>query len=161
MTIGLATTDLSDANPDAQVADPLLRSFGGASSFHGPIETLSVFEDNSVLRRTIETPGNGRVLVVEGGGSRRCALVGDRVAADALANGWVGIIVHGCVRDTADLGELPIGILALDAHPRRSAKEDIGEVGVPVSFAGIDFRPSMWVYVDEDGLIAAESELSP
>ena len=161
MTTGFATTDLSDANPDAQVADPLLRSFGGASSFHGPIETLSVFEDNSVLRRTIETPGNGRVLVVDGGGSRRCALVGDRVAADALANGWVGIVVHGCVRDTAELADLPIGILALDAHPRRSTKRDIGEVGVPVSFAGIDFRPNMWVYVDEDGLIAANSALNP
>ncbi len=161
MTAAFATTDLSDANPDAQVADPLLRSFGGASSFHGEIETLSVFEDNSVLRQTIETAGHGRVLVVDGGGSRRCALVGDLVAAEALANGWVGIIVHGCVRDTAELAELPIGILALDAHPRRSVKAGIGEISAQVSFAGVEFRPGMWVYVDTDGLIAADSPLSP
>lgn len=153
---GWATADLCDAHPQVQVAAPILGSFGGAAAFAGPIETVACFEDNSIVRETIETPGNGRVLVVDGGGSLRCALVGDRVAADALENGWVGIVVNGCVRDTDALADLDIGVLALDAHPRRSEKRGEGRRGSAVRFAGVEFRPGTWLYADGDGVIVAD-----
>ncbi len=99
-----ATTDLSDAHPEAQVCEPLFRDFGGRKAFHGAIKTLKVFEDNALVRATLETPGEGRVLVVDGGGSKRCALVGGNLGALAVKNGWVGIVVYGYVRDSGELG---------------------------------------------------------
>jgi regulator of ribonuclease activity A len=117
-----ATTDLSDAHPQAQVCDPVFRDFGGRSAFHGPIQTLKIFEDNALVRATLETPGEGRVLVVDGGGSLRCALVGGNLGVLAVRNQWAGIVVNGCVRDLAELGAQALGIKALAAHPRKSEK---------------------------------------
>ena len=151
------TTDLSDEYPnDFQVAAPLLRDFGGVTSFHGPIATVQVQDDNTSVRTLLETPGLGRVLVVDGGGSTRCALVGDRLAQLGHDNGWAGIVVHGCVRDVAELRTIPIGIKALAPMPRRSEKRGPGLHATPVSFAGVTFAPGHWLYADEDGIVVAE-----
>ncbi|EFO80591.1 S-adenosylmethionine:2-demethylmenaquinone methyltransferase [Oscillochloris trichoides DG-6] len=154
-----ATSDLCDAHDDVQVAEPRLRHVGGVTQFCGPVVTLKLFEDNSLVRSTLEEPGAGRVLVVDGGGSLRCALVGDQIAALAVRNAWAGIVVYGCVRDSAELGQLPIGIMALATHPRRSVKRGEGQRDLPVTFLGVTIRPGSYVYADADGLIVAETEL--
>jgi regulator of ribonuclease activity A len=153
------TTDLSDEHGDAQVAEPLLRHFGGRPRFYGPIETLRVFEDNALVRTILEEQGSGRVLVVDGGGSLRCALLGDQLAALAARNGWAGVVVHGCVRDSADLAAIDLGVMALATHPRRSVKRGEGERGVELHFAGLTLRPGLYLYADEDGVLVAEREL--
>ncbi|RRR65885.1 MAG: RraA family protein [Candidatus Viridilinea halotolerans] len=153
------TTDLSDAHPDVQVGEPLLRHFGGRRVFGGPIATLQVFEDNALVRTALEEQGEGRVLVVDGAGSLRCALLGDQLAALAVANGWVGVVVHGCVRDSADLTQLPLGVLALAAHPRRSIKRGEGVHGGTLHIAGLTLTPGLFLYADDDGIVVAEHAL--
>ena len=149
-----ATTDVSDANPEAQVCDPLFQSFGGRTAFSGPIATLKVFEDNSLVRAAVEQPGEGRVLVVDGGGSLRCALVGGNLAVLAAENGWAGVVVNGAVRDVDEIDAQPIGVRALAAHPRRSEKGmHSGQSGLPVVFAGIVFREGEWLCADRDGVL--------
>jgi regulator of ribonuclease activity A len=154
------TTDLCDAHEAVQVAEPQLRHFGGVVRFAGQVTTLKLFEDNSLVRTVLEEPGAGRVLVVDGGGSLRCALVGDQIAALAARNGWAGVVVFGCVRDCADLGQQLIGIMALGSHPRRSVKRGEGQRDLPVRFLGVSFHPGQQLYADEDGLIVAEAPLS-
>lgn len=154
------TTDLCDAFSDAvRVAEPVLRSFGGAQRFFGRIATLKIHEDNGLVRKRLEENGGGRVLVIDGGGSQRCALVGDQLAALALANGWAGLVVNGCIRDSTAIGRMPIGLLALATHPRKTAKNFLGDIDVPVHFVGIDFLPGEWLYADEDGLIVSHAPL--
>ncbi|MGQ9927886.1 MAG: ribonuclease E activity regulator RraA [Chloroflexaceae bacterium] len=153
------TTDLSDAHPEAQVGEPLLRHFGGVSSFGGPIETLRVFEDNTLVRAILEQPGNGRVLVVDGGGSLRCALLGEHLAAMAAGNGWAGVVLHGCVRDTTQLRQIALGVMALASSPRRSVKRGEGERGVALHIAGLTLHPGHYLYADEDGIVVAEQPL--
>ncbi len=158
----LNTADLCDAHADRLwIAEPIFRDFGARQAFHGLVTTLQVFEDNSLVRAALEEPGAGRVLVIDGGGSLRCALVGDQLAALAGRNGWTGIVVNGCVRDTAQLGALDIGIKALAAHPLRSRKRGQGERDGSVRFAGVSFRPGQYLYADDDGLIVAEQALHP
>jgi len=153
--------DLCDAHGDAvAVCEPLFRDFGGASRFFGQIQTVRTFEDNANVRAQLESPGRGRVLVVDGAGSRRCALFGGNLAALAAQNGWAGVIVNGCVRDTAEIGAEPIGCKALAAHPRKPNKAGGGEVGVPVAFAGAGFIPGYYVYADEDGVIVSPEPVS-
>ena len=155
------TADLCDEYANAvQVAEPILTSYGGARSFWGPIATIHVYEDNVLVRAALEQPGAGRVLVVDGGGSLRCALVGDQLAGLAQTNGWAGIVVNGCVRDARALAQMPIGILALNTNPRKSAKLGAGERDVPVLFAGITFQPGHCLYADEDGVIVSEQRLA-
>ncbi|MEI7643528.1 MAG: ribonuclease E activity regulator RraA [Chloroflexales bacterium] len=153
------TTDLCDAHEDVQVADPLLRHFGKLTRFVGQVTTLKIFEDNTLVRSVLEEPGAGRVLVVDGGGSLRCALVGDQIGALAARNGWAGIVIYGCVRDRVELGKLPLGIMALDTHPRRSIKRGEGQRDVPVRFAGVNFSPGQQLYADDDGLVVAAAPL--
>lgn len=156
----IATTDLCDAYPDLQVCAPIFHDYGGAVAFHGPIATLKVFEDNALVRATLERPGEGRVLVVDGGGSLRCALVGGQLGALGVDNGWAGILVHGCVRDRAELAALAIGVKALAAHPRRSEKGlHSGQADRVVEFAGVRFVPGAWLYADADGIVVAERSL--
>jgi regulator of ribonuclease activity A len=156
------TADLCDAHAEGvQVARPIFRDLGGRRAFAGPAETVRVFEDNALIRRLLETEGRGRVLVVDGGGSLRCALVGGRLAALAAEGGWSGIVVYGCVRDSAELGKAGVGVKALALCPQRSAKNGNGEQGVMVTFAGVSCKPGYFVYADEDGLLFAERELSP
>ncbi len=155
-----ATTDLCDEfGAEVRVAEPLFRDWGGSASFAGPIETLRVFEDNALVRAALEAPGHGRVLVVDGGGSLRTALVGGNLAALAHRNGWAGIVVHGCIRDAAELAGIPVGVKALHASPRKSAKAGVGERGVPVTFAGITFEPGAHLYADGDGIVVSGRDL--
>jgi regulator of ribonuclease activity A len=148
--VGFTTPDLCDAYPTlVQVVEPL----------SGAVETLKVFEDNALVRQVLETPGDGRVLVVDGGGSLRCALLGGRLAYLARANGWSGVVIHGAVRDAAELNQVPIGIRALNTVPRRSEKHGTGEQGATVRFAGATFSRHMYLYADDDGILVAERNL--
>ena len=150
----LFTTDISDAHPEAQVCEPIFQAFGGAATFSGPITTLKVFEDNTLIKQAVEGPGEGRALVVDGGGSRRCGLVGGNLAVSAATNGWAGIVVYGCIRDAAEIAEQPIGVRALAAMPRRSERGlHSGRAAVPVTFAGVVFREGEWLCADADGIV--------
>ncbi len=153
------TTDLLDSHPGLEACEAGLAHVGGVRRFAGPVVTVRCFEDNSRVRALLQTPGRGRVLVVDGGGSRRCALVGDVLAAAGHANGWAGIVVAGCVRDSAALAALPIGVLALGVQPRRSDKHDQGVEGVPLEILGARVRPGDHAYADEDGVVFAQQAL--
>lgn len=153
------TPDLCDRFPEVAVAEPLFRSFGGRAAFSGPLATVRCFEDNSRMRELAMTPGEGRVLVVDGQGSLRHALVGDQIAANAAANGWAGMLIHGCVRDVEILATLPVGVLALAACPRKTDRRGLGDVDVPVNFAGVAFVPGHWLYVDASGVLVSSSPL--
>jgi regulator of ribonuclease activity A len=159
--VEFTTADLCDAFPAVvRVADPIFRDFGGVSRFAGEIETLRVFEDNALVGQVLNSVGNGHVLVVDGGGSLRTALVGGRLAGLAQSHGWAGLLVNGCVRDTAEIREISLGVRALNTSPMRSGKSGIGERGGKVSFAGITFSPGQFLYADEDGLIVAQKRLT-
>ena len=150
------TTDICDHQGErVQVADPIFRSYGMRARFAGPIATLKVFEDNSLVRAALETAGHGRVLVVDAGGSLRCAMVGGQLGQLAVDNGWSGVVVWGCVRDSAELDALEIGVRALGTHPRKCVKRGEGSRDLPVHFAGIGFTPGHWLYADEDGVVVA------
>ncbi|PZP59675.1 ribonuclease E activity regulator RraA [Pseudoxanthomonas winnipegensis] len=155
-----STPDLCDAHPEVQVAEPLFRDFGGAAAFSGAIVTLRCPEDNSRVREQVEQAGTGKVLVIEAGGSLRHAMLGDMLAEKAVANGWSGVLVHGCVRDVEVLANLPLGIKALAAVPMKTEKRGLGEVDVPVRFAGVSFVPGQWLYADANGVIVAEHALT-
>jgi len=160
--MGLKTTDLCDAyGDDVEVLSPLFQDYGGTRTWGGPISTVRVFEDNGLVRRALEEPGAGRVLVVDGGGSMRCALLGDVMAALAQGNGWAGVLVYGCVRDIEDLADIPIGVKALNTHPRRSIKQGVGERDVAVTFGGVIMNPGQWLYADPDGVVVAAGRLDP
>jgi regulator of ribonuclease activity A len=149
-----STADLVDEHGEAlQSCDLQLRQFGGRRRFHGPIRTVACFEDNALVRQVLSEPGDGAVLVVDGGGSLHTALVGDLIAGLAQANGWAGVVVHGAVRDTEALGGLDIGIKALGSNPRKSAKAATGQIDVPVRFGGVTFRLGEHLYSDEDGVV--------
>ena len=155
-----STADLCDAFGDAvQTAAPLFREFGAAARFAGPIVTVQVRDDNALVREVLETSGRGRVLVVDGGGSTRCALVGGRLARLALTNGWAGVVVYGCVRDSAEVATLAVGVRALATVPRKSGKTGAGKKDVAVEFAGVTFTPGHWLYADGDGIVVAARDL--
>lgn len=158
--MSFTTPDLYDANENSvQVAEPLFRAYGGAARFSGVISTLKLHEDNSLVRTVLESPGNGRVLVIDGGGSLRCALVGDQLALLAIKNNWVGIIVNGCIRDSVEIAGMTIGIRALNTNPRKSVKKGAGDRDLVVSFAGVSFKPGDYVYADEDGIVVSPKAL--
>jgi regulator of ribonuclease activity A len=158
--VSFTTPDLCDEFArQVRAAEPLFRDCGGVLSFTGVIETVKVFEDNALVRLVLEAEGRGRVLVVDGGGSVRCALVGGRLAALAHQNGWSGIVVHGCVRDSAELADTPIGVKALHAVPMKSGKSGTGQRSIPVTFAGVTFTPGAHLYADRDGILVADRDL--
>jgi regulator of ribonuclease activity A len=149
----MTTADLLDEHGDrAQVCLLQFRSFG-PPAFSGPIATVRCPEDNVLLRAAAEEPGEGRVLVADGGGSYRCALLGDNIASIALENGWAGVVLNGCVRDSTALASLGLGVKALGTNPRPSAKGGAGEAGVPVQFGGVIFEPGAQLHADEDGVV--------
>lgn len=160
-----ATADLCDAHEDLldgvrlRVVEPMFSSYGGRSAFSGQATTLKLFEDNGLVRRTLETAGNGRVLVIDGGGSLRRALVGDQLGALAIRNAWAGIIINGCIRDARALQDMDIGILALDTHPQRAVKSGQGATDVAVTFGGVTFSAGEWIYADEDGILVSKLPL--
>lgn len=156
-----STADLYDAHESGvQVTEPGLLNYGGQAQFSGSIATVKTYEDNTLVRAALEEPGNGRILVVDGGGSGRCALLGDRLAELGAANGWAGVVIHGCVRDVRALAATPIGVRALGSTPRRSAKNNAGERDIPVAFKGVTFRPGEYLYADEDGILVSPAELA-
>jgi regulator of ribonuclease activity A len=149
-----STSDLWDAHSDvAGVCELQLRQFGGVTAFSGAIATVRCLEDNVLVKQRVAEPGNGRVLVVDGGGSFRCALVGDNVAGLALEHGWAGLVINGCVRDVEALGRLELGIKALGSNPRPSSKNGSGELDVPVTFGGATFVPGATLHSDADGIV--------
>ena len=153
------TADLCDEHAVA-VAAPMFNDYGKRISFAGPIATVKCFEDNSLVRQQLEQVGNGRVLVVDGGGSTRCAMVGDILAKMAADNGWHGIIVYGCIRDSGVIATIDIGVKAIGTLPLKSVKKGVGEIDVPVHFADVDFIPTHYVYADEDGIILSPTALT-
>ncbi|HEY0262362.1 MAG TPA: ribonuclease E activity regulator RraA [Chitinophagales bacterium] len=158
--MSLKTTDLSDAQPkDVRAADSIFRDFGGRKMFHGEIVTLKIFEDNSFVRKALEQNGEGKVLVVDGGGSLRCALVGDQLGELAVKNKWNGILVFGCIRDSEALGKLDLGIKAIATHPLKTEKRNEGQENILVRFADVDFVPSQFIYADEDGILVTAKRL--
>ena len=137
----------------------MFSNFGGRDSFGGQIVTLKCFEDNSLVKEQVELDGKGKVLVVDGGGSLRCALLGDMLAEKAARNGWEGLVIYGCVRDVDILIQTGVGVQALASHPKKSNKRGVGELAVPVTFAGVTFRPGEYVYADNNGVIVSPSPL--
>ncbi len=149
-----STCDLSDTHGDgARVLAPILRHFGGRRRFGGAVVTVKCFEDNARLKELVGTAGAGRVIVVDGGGSTRCALLGDMVAREALEHGWAGIVVWGCVRDTEELKTLDLGVMALAPMPRRPLKHGDGQIDVAVELAGVRCAPGDTLVADEDGVV--------
>ena len=155
----MGTADLVDVLGDGvRSCDLQLRSLGGRSRFAGPVRTVRCREDNALVKQVLATPGDGAVLVVDGGGSLHSALVGDLIAASAVENGWSGVVVHGVVRDAVALAELDLGVKALGTNPRKSRKAGQGEVDVPVGFGGVTFAPGEWLFSDEDGILVLSEE---
>ncbi len=161
MTTTYATADLVDAHQErVRTCETQFRQFGGRRAFAGLVRTVRSREDNVLLRGILATPGNGAVLVVDGGGSLRMALVGDVIAGLALENGWSGLVIFGAVRDSIALGALDIGIKALGTNPMKSAKRGDGEADVPVTFGGVTFTPGMMLYSDDDGIVVSDEPLA-
>ncbi len=154
------TADLCDEHENSiSVAQPLFRDYGGVKTFCGKISTVKCFEDNSLVREALKSPGNGQVLVVDGGGSTRRALVGDLLAQAGADNNWAGILVYGCIRDSEVIATIDIGCKAIGSLPLKTDKKGIGEKDVAVHFADVDFVPGHYLYADEDGVIVSTQDL--
>lgn len=163
------TADLCDAyEAELAIATPGFHDYGGVLAFHGPMQTVRVYEgvgaervlSNKKVREELETPGHGRVLVIDGGGAMDRALLGDNLAALAVDNGWAGIVVNGCIRDSHAIAEMAIGVKALATIPLKTVKKDIGHVGEAVTFAGVEFVPQAYLYADQDGIVVAKGPLT-
>ncbi len=154
------TTDLYDKYLEGlQVAAPIFRDFGGRAAFSGQIVTLKALEDNTFLKAAFETDGTGKVLVVDSAGSLRCAMMGDVMAALGASNGWEGVIINGCIRDSADVARVDIGVKALATIPRKTVKRNQGVMDIPVCFANVTFKPGEYVYADEDGIVISAKDV--
>lgn len=150
----VSTADLYDEREERIQSLPIqFRSFGARAAFDGPIRTIRCYEDNALVKATLATPGDGAVLVVDGGGSLQTALMGDMIAESAVANGWAGVVIHGAIRDGVAINGLALGVKALGTNPRKSAKTGAGEVDVALEFGGVTFRPGVHLYSDEDGIL--------
>lgn len=160
--MNVCTADLVDAHESTlRCCELQFRQYGGLARFGGPVRTIKCFEDNTLIKQALSSPGEGAVLVVDGGGSLRTSLLGDYMAGVGVKNGWIGLIISGAVRDVVALSQLPIGIKALGSNPLRSTKTGSGWRDVPVSFGGIVLRPDDWLYSDEDGIVVSEQRLQP
>lgn len=150
----------ADLGTSVRVVAPMFRRYGGRNAFSGRIATLKLFEDNSLVRTAFGEDGKGKVLVIDGGGSLRCALVGDQLAILAQKNGWEGVVVYGCIRDSGDINGIDIGVRALDTHPQKSIKKNVGDRDIAVTFGGVTFKPGEYLYADEDGVLVSEKPLT-
>jgi len=148
-----------DFLPELQVLEPLFKEYGGRQKFFGEIVTIKCFEDNSLVKQILGTDGGGKVLVVDGGGSLRCALLGDMLGAMAAENGWQGIVINGCVRDVEILKTIDFGVRALNCLPLKSNKRNEGQLNIAIRFAGVDFEPGQYLYADENGMVVANTRL--
>jgi len=155
------TPDLCDEYPELiQVVEPMFNNYGGRESFGGEIVTLKAFEDNSKVRELVATDGKGKVMVVDGGGSLRRAMLGDMLAEKAAQNGWEGIIIYGCIRDVDVIMETELGVQALATNPLKTDKKGLGELNVEVKFGGVVFVPGQYVYADNNGMIVSPEPLN-
>jgi regulator of ribonuclease activity A len=149
-----STADLFDERGDALDSLSLqLRDFGGRTAFDGAVRTVRCHRDNALVKQVLASPGDGAVLVIDGGGALESALVGDLIAASAVENGWAGVIVHGVIRDSEAMRMLPLGVKALGTNPRKSAKDGVGEIDVAVTISGVTFTPGAHVWADSDGVL--------
>jgi regulator of ribonuclease activity A len=156
--VSVSTADLYDEHGDAlQSCSVQLRHYGGRAAFEGLVSTVRCHRDNALVKAALAEPSEGRVLVVDGGGSLESALMGDLIAASAVEHGWAGVVINGAVRDVVALRELPLGALALGSNPRKSAKDGVGERDVPVSFGGVEFAPGQRLWADEDGILVTRA----
>ena len=163
-TMTFKTPDLCDEfeaelGKTVRIVAPMFQRYGHRSSFSGEIVTLKIFEDNSLVREAFAENGTGKVLVIDGGGSSRCALVGDQLAILAQKNGWAGVVVYGCIRDSSDINGINIGVRALNTHPQKSIKKGVGDRDIAVTFGGVTFNPGEYLYADEDGVIVSSRTL--
>lgn len=154
------TADLvDDFDPEVELCNLPFKSFGRRRAFYGEVQTVKCFEDNALLKAELQQPGRGRVLVVDAGGSTRVAMVGDIIAGLAIDNGWAGILVNGCIRDSEEIDSMAIGLRCLGTSPKKSSKEGAGQAGIPIKFGGVIFRPGDYVYSDADGVLVSASKL--
>lgn len=160
----ISTPDLcdqyeNDTAVDLRVLDGIFRDFGGKSDFHGQAVTIKCFEDNSVVKKLVDTPGLGRVIVMDGGGSLRRAILGDMLAENAAKNGWAGLVINGCIRDCVEIAVTDIGVKAISTHPMKTEKRGLGDLDIPIRFAGQTINPGDWVYADRNGVLISSVEL--
>lgn len=159
--------DICDANEEKlqngqlNIFPPIFQSYGQLKKFAGPAKTLKLFEENMQIRAALESPGLGRVLVVDGGASLRCGIMGGNLGQLAEQNGWVGVIIHGCIRDVEEINSFKIGVRALATHPRKSARRATGQEDIAINIAGVQITPGDWIYADADGVLVAKSPLHP
>ena len=155
-----STPDLCDDYPNlVRVLDPIFTNFGGRKCFSGPALTVKCFEDNSVVKQLVGTAGQGRVMVVDAGGSMRRACLGDMLAEQASVSGWAGIVIYGCIRDVDEIIATDIGVQALGSHPMKTDKKGIGEQGIAVTFAGVTISNGDYIYADNNGILASNQPL--
>ncbi|WP_078083212.1 ribonuclease E activity regulator RraA [Microbulbifer mangrovi] len=159
-SLAISTPDLCDEFESlVQVVEPMFVNYGGREQFGGQIVTIKCFEDNSLVRELVAEPGEGKVLVVDAGGSMRRACLGDMLAEKAAANGWAGILMYGCIRDVDAISELELGVQALGSHPMKTEKKGIGERDIAVTFGGVTFNPGEYLYADNNGVIVSPQSL--
>lgn len=152
--------ELCDQFPElVQVVEPMFANFGGRETFGGEIVTIKAYEDNSLVREQVAQPGQGKVLVVDGGASMRRAMLGDMLAEKAEINGWEGIIIYGCIRDVNAISQLDLGVQALGSHPMKTDKRGLGDLNVPLTFGGVTFTPGQYVYADNNGVLVSPEKL--
>ena len=155
-----STPDLCDAcEVGTSVLEALFTNFGGRERFYGEVVTVKCFEDNSKVKELAGTAGHNRVMVVDGGGSLRLALLGDMTAANALANGWTGFVIYGSIRDVDELGAMDLGVQALATNPMKTEKKGIGDVDVAVTFAGVTIHPRDFIACDNNGIMVSPVSL--
>lgn len=155
------TPDLCDTYPESvRIVEPLFTNYGGRESFGGEIITVKCHEDNSLVKEHVGKPGAGRVMVVDGGGSLRCALLGDMLAEKAAQNNWAGLIIYGCIRDVDEIRNTDLGVQALRTIPIKSHRQGRGDLNIPVAFGGVTFHPGEYVYADNNGIIVSSVELT-
>ena len=156
-----STPDLCDQHNDkVRVLDPIFNNYGGRQRFSGQAVTIKCFEDNSVVKKLVDEAGQGRVIVMDGGGSLRRAILGDMLAENAANNGWSGLVIYGCIRDSDEIAALDIGVKAINTHPMKTEKRGLGDFNVPVTFAGQTVNPGDWVYADNNGILLSSQALS-
>lgn len=158
--MSFVTPDICDQHPDAvRVVEPMFNNYGGKAAFCGEILTVKCFEDNSLVKEATSRPGHGKVMVVDGGGSRRRALLGDMIAENAMNNGWQGFVIYGCIRDVDAIAGFDLGVQALATIPLKTEKRGIGDYDVPVTFGGVTFRSGEYLYADNNGIVVASRSL--
>ena len=156
-----STPDLCDQHNDkVRALDPIFNNYGGRQRFSGQAVTIKCFEDNSVVKKLVDEAGQGRVIVMDGGGSLRRAILGDMLAENAANNGWSGLVIYGCIRDSDEIAALDIGVKAINTHPMKTEKRGLGDLNVPVTFAGQTVNPGDWVYADNNGILLSSQALS-